>query len=163
MYKIIGGDGKEYGPVSAEVLRQWIAQGRAHSQTKAMPEGGAEWKGLAELPEFMADFVKPPAATPFPVAVVQPSRINPLAITGMILGLCSILCCCYGFPVSLAGILCSSLALAQISRAPHTEHGTGMAIAGLVLSVLSLLFGAVFFGLSFAPGSHEFFRRIHRL
>ena len=27
MYKIIGADGKEYGPISLEVLRQWIAEG----------------------------------------------------------------------------------------------------------------------------------------
>ena len=30
MYRILGADGKQYGPISADVLRQWIAQGRGH-------------------------------------------------------------------------------------------------------------------------------------
>ena len=33
MYKIIGADQKEYGPVTAEQLRQWIAEGRVNGQT----------------------------------------------------------------------------------------------------------------------------------
>ena len=28
MYKIIGADGKEYGPISAEQLRQWLNEDR---------------------------------------------------------------------------------------------------------------------------------------
>jgi len=39
MYKIIGADGKEYGPIPAEQLREWIAEGRANAQTKVLPEG----------------------------------------------------------------------------------------------------------------------------
>lgn len=52
MYKIIGGDGNEYGPVSAEQVHQWIAEGRANTQTKARREGETEWKPLAAFPEF---------------------------------------------------------------------------------------------------------------
>jgi hypothetical protein len=55
MYKIVGADGKEYGPISAEVLRLWISQGRANSLTRVLPEGSLEWKALSELPEFAAD------------------------------------------------------------------------------------------------------------
>lgn len=56
MYKIIGGDGKEYGPVAAEQLRQWIREGRANARTQALPVGGGEWKPLGELPEFADSF-----------------------------------------------------------------------------------------------------------
>src|SRR5437660_6258428 len=52
MYRIIGADGREYGPISAEQLRQWIAEHRANAQTKVRAEGTIEWKLLAELPEF---------------------------------------------------------------------------------------------------------------
>jgi hypothetical protein len=52
MYKIIGADGQEYVPASAEQLRQWIWEGRANAQTKVQPEGATEWKTLAEFPEF---------------------------------------------------------------------------------------------------------------
>ena len=39
MYKIIGADGKEYGPITSEQLRQWMAEGRANLQTRVLPEG----------------------------------------------------------------------------------------------------------------------------
>lgn len=52
MYKLIGADKKEYGPISAEVLRCWITEGRANSQTLIQPEGNTDWKPLADFPEF---------------------------------------------------------------------------------------------------------------
>lgn len=54
MYKIIGGDGNEYGPVPAAQVTQWIAEGRANSQTKTRREGEAEWQPLGTFPEFAA-------------------------------------------------------------------------------------------------------------
>ena len=63
MYRIIGGDGQEYGPVSAEQVRDWIAQGRlnAHSQIRA--DDAPDWQALGAVPEF-ADAVgaQPPPA-----------------------------------------------------------------------------------------------------
>jgi hypothetical protein len=52
MYKIIGADQKEYGPVTAEQLRQWLAEGRVSAQTSVQSEGTTEWKPLASFPEF---------------------------------------------------------------------------------------------------------------
>lgn len=52
MYKIIGADQKEYGPVSAEQLRQWISQGRVGAQTLAQAEGATEWRAISAFPEF---------------------------------------------------------------------------------------------------------------
>ena len=52
MYRIIGADQKEYGPVAAEQLRQWIADGRVNRQTRIQLEAGTEWKTLAAFPEF---------------------------------------------------------------------------------------------------------------
>lgn len=52
MYRIIGGDGREYGPVSADQVRQWVRENRANAETRACVEGSAEWKPLREFPEF---------------------------------------------------------------------------------------------------------------
>lgn len=52
MFTIIGGDGKEYGPVSAEQVRSWIAAGRANSETKVKAVGSDTWKTVAECPEI---------------------------------------------------------------------------------------------------------------
>src|ERR1017187_1018418 len=54
MYKIIGADGREYGPVTVDQVHQWIREGRANAQTRVQPEGSTEWKTLAEIPEFAA-------------------------------------------------------------------------------------------------------------
>jgi hypothetical protein len=70
MYKIIGADQKEYGPISADQLRQWIAEGRVNGQTQACAEGTQEWKPLAMFPEF--GFTAAPAAAAIPGAASAP-------------------------------------------------------------------------------------------
>mgnify|MGYP001179700107 CR=1 FL=1 len=52
MYKIIGADGNEYGPVNDEQIRQWIAEGRANEQTRVRVEDASDWQTLADRPEF---------------------------------------------------------------------------------------------------------------
>ena len=51
-YFIIGGDGKEYGPVTDADVRLWIAEGRLNAQSLAKGEGDAEFRALAQFPEF---------------------------------------------------------------------------------------------------------------
>jgi len=76
MYKVIGADGKEYGPVTAEQLRQWMQEGRVNNQTMVQSEGAMDWKALGSFPEFSAPPVAgggeapPHRLTQFPVAVV---------------------------------------------------------------------------------------------
>jgi uncharacterized membrane protein len=65
MYKIIGADQKEYGPVSAEQVREWVREGRANGQTRIQAEGTTEWKPLATFPEF-ADLAGAAPSTPPP-------------------------------------------------------------------------------------------------
>ena len=64
MYRIIGADRKEYGPVSAEQLRQWVTEGRLNAQSQARAEGETEWRPLASFPEFSDLLQTVPAATP---------------------------------------------------------------------------------------------------
>lgn len=54
MYKIIGADGNEYGPVSTEQLKQWMAEGRVNAQTQVLADGAAEWQAAGSLPEVAA-------------------------------------------------------------------------------------------------------------
>jgi hypothetical protein len=67
MYKIIGADKKEYGPVTTEQLRQWFVEGRVNGQTMVRLETETDWKTMASLPEF-ADLLRgaeSPAAPSF--------------------------------------------------------------------------------------------------
>lgn len=65
MFTIIGADGKEYGPVTADKIRSWIQGGRANLQTKARRDGEPEWKTLGDF----AEFGSPAAGTPPPPAL----------------------------------------------------------------------------------------------
>jgi hypothetical protein len=60
MYRIIGNNQAEYGPVTAEQIRQWIAEGRADANTQARIEGSNDWKPLRDFPEFASSFAQPP-------------------------------------------------------------------------------------------------------
>jgi|SRR5208283_1342247 len=68
MYTIIGGDGKEYGPVTADQVRAWIAGGRANGETKIKELGNDEWKKIADFPIFIGpgpgDVAPPAIAAP---------------------------------------------------------------------------------------------------
>lgn len=60
MFTIIGGDGKEYGPVSVEQVREWLASGRANLETRAKHIGYEQWKRLGDFDEFAPQPVSAP-------------------------------------------------------------------------------------------------------
>ena len=64
-YKIIGADGKEYGPVSPDQLRQWLTEGRINAQTQAQADDRPAWNPLGSYPEFATapDFATSAAAS----------------------------------------------------------------------------------------------------
>jgi uncharacterized membrane protein len=68
MYTIIGGDQKEYGPISGDDVRQWIAEGRLNEQSLAKGEGDAEFRTLEKFPELASAFAPkaPESHTPPP-------------------------------------------------------------------------------------------------
>src|SRR5262249_43516870 len=99
MYRIIGADAREYGPVTAEQVRAWIAEGRANADSRIAVEGSSEWRTLGSLPEF-SFYLASQTATPIQTPV---RRNNPFAVAGLIMGILSlVLClCCYGMPFNL--------------------------------------------------------------
>jgi uncharacterized RDD family membrane protein YckC len=82
LFTIIGGDGREYGPVTAEQVRAWMAAGRADEDSKVKVAGTEEWKTVADFPEFSGDEPGPGFAGPAPFEEQGP----PLAGRGARLG-----------------------------------------------------------------------------
>ncbi len=78
-YKIVGADGKEYGPVTAEQVRQWIAEGRANAETKVQPEGATEWQALGSVAEF-ADALATKPAPIAPIASLPHTAYPPFTV-----------------------------------------------------------------------------------
>jgi hypothetical protein len=74
MFKIIGADQKEYGPISVEQIRQWIRDGRLNAQTPAQREGGADWQQISTYAEFADLFqTAAPASPGGPTATYAPA------------------------------------------------------------------------------------------
>jgi len=94
MYKIIGADGQQYGPASAEQLRRWIAENRLNAQTLIQPEGAPDWKALSNFPEFAGDLkpapppfaAPPPVATPSSAIAAKASNKIAAGVFGILLG-----------------------------------------------------------------------------
>lgn len=168
-YRIVGADGRPYGPVSVEQLRQWIAEGRANAQTQTLAEGAAEWKPLGTLPEFAGLFAPP---VPPIIGATGPGRggdwrtprTNGSAQAGMILGILSVtlICCCYGFPFNVLGFIFSLIGLVQTNEDPQWQQGRGLAITGLILSGISLILAAIWVTFSLATGHYHVMWNVRR-
>jgi hypothetical protein len=73
MYYIQGADQKEYGPVSADQLRQWITENRLNRFSPARADGESLWKTLGDFPEF-ADVLGALPAAPASASSTEPSQ-----------------------------------------------------------------------------------------
>jgi di/tricarboxylate transporter len=67
---------------------------------------------------------------------MQPKRTNGLAIAGLI----TAFVCCFT-PV---GTILSAIALSQIKKDP-TQDGKGLATAGLIISILGMVVGVIYY------------------
>ncbi len=58
-YQVMGGDGREYGPVAAGQIRQWIQEQRLERTTPVKRLDAKDWVFLESLPEFADAFHSP--------------------------------------------------------------------------------------------------------
>ncbi len=146
MYKIIGADQVEYGPVTAGQLGEWIAQGRANATSLVWTDGFTEWKPLGAVPEFAAAF-DPAVRTPQVIGpnIARKPQTNGLSVAGLVMGVLSVVTflCFFNMVLALMGLVFSGVGLSQIKKSGGQETGQGMAIAGIVLSGLGLVMGLV--------------------
>ncbi len=139
MYKIIGGDQKEYGPITADQLREWIQMGRANAQTRVQAEGRTDWQVLGERPEF-ADALAVSAASAARLPLDGVPKTSGLAITSLVLGVLGLVSC--GI-TSLVGLVLGIVALVKINKSQGRLSGGGLAIAGIVVSGILLLIAPI--------------------
>lgn len=110
MYRIIGTDGKQYGPIGAEEVRRWFAENRVNAQTLAQAEHLPEWRPLYSFPEFAAEVkAAPPTIAPWPASV------TPLASNKIAAGLCGILLGALGVHKFILGYTGAGLTMLLLS------------------------------------------------
>jgi len=159
MYKIIGADGNEYGPITAEQVRQWIAEGRLNGQSKIQLDGSGVWKQLRDMHEFSTLLPPPPPPislkAPGAPAPAGPLPNNPLAAWALGTGIAS-LACCFLPVLAPVSIVLGAVAHSQINQNPR-QGGRGLATAGIVLGSLSLALAVVFWAIYLATSAtHQF-------
>jgi hypothetical protein len=141
MYKIVGTDGKEYGPVSIEQMRQWKTEGRINAQTRVQEAGTEAWKTAADFPELgCAPTTGIPGPGSAPPALPTGLAAQPqqgLAITSFVLGLLSLVC--IGPFAGIPAIICGHVAQGRARRLPAQYGGAGFALAGLIMGYVSLV------------------------
>ena len=151
MYRIIGADGREYGPVSAEQLRQWMAEGRVNQQTRVQAEGSPDWKSLADFPELTS--MAPPPLTP-PLPAARPQVPNYLAQSILVTLFC---CLPFGIPaIVFAAQVNGKLQAGDVAGAQESSRKAKMwcwcAVGGWVLTALIY---AVIFAVIGMKGFHR--------
>ena len=143
MYKIVGADGKEYGPVTLEQLQQWAGQGRLSATTQVQNAATGEWRAAADCPEI-SGFLAVRVPTPGAIGALPATggEKKGLAIASFVLGLGSFVFCLSvlgGIPAIILG----HIAHARARRSPAEYGGAGFAVAGLVLGYLSVVLTAL--------------------
>lgn len=153
----VGRNGQQTGPFNVEQLKEMAANGQLNGTDLVWREGMAEWQPASSIAGIFpgsSSAAEAPSGNPAPLvqATVLPPlsgapvgpRPNGMALTGMILGIVSVtvgLCCCYGFPFNIAGIVFSVIGMNQIKADPVNQTGRQMALAGLWCSIASVVFG----------------------
>ncbi len=142
-----GSPAGQSGPVEEHQLRQKIAAGELVPETLVWRDGMSDWKRLDEVPELSAPQPQsgpyaPPQAYPgYPPGYYPPvAPTNGLAIASMVCGILGIISCYFGGFMGLPAVICGHLAISSIRKAPFEMGGRGMAIAGLVMGYLAILF-----------------------
>lgn len=140
-YFIIGGDGKQYGPISPEDLRKWISENRVNARTQAQAEGAGAWQSLSDIPEFSGAFnISSPPPLPSGAAAT-PGKTSGLAITSLVLGILGMFTC--GL-TALVGLILGIVALVKVKGSKGALKGDGLALAGIIVSAIFLLMLPIF-------------------
>ena len=126
--------------------------GRVHLDTPIQLEGAAEWKPVSSFPELAV-----PPVVNLPRLPAR-ERNDSLAQGSLICGVLSILCCCASPLFGVLGLIFSIIVLTRRQDYPG-ENGRQMALAGLILSIIGLLWHSLlplFFLLPRGYGLHHY-------
>ena len=157
-YKITGADGQQYGPVSAEQIRRWLAENRVNASTSVQAEGSPDWKPLASWPEFAGD-IKPPL-TPPPGAVRPPlaaSDSDPRASNKIAAGVCGILLGSLGIHKFILGFTSAGLIMLLVTLLTCGLGGIVMHLIGLIEGIIYLTKSDAEFVRTYVEGRKEWF------
>lgn len=159
MYKMIGADGQQYGPVSADQIRQWLSENRVRSDTLIQVEGAQEWKPLSAYPELMPE--KPSAPPPFagtpPAMAPLQSNVANRASTKLPAGICGILLGGLGVHKFILGYTGAGIIMLLVTVLTCGIAGAITGIIGLIEGIIYLTKSDEEFVRTYVDGRKEWF------
>jgi len=141
MYDIIGGDGKQYGPLSADQVRAWLAEGRLNANSSVRSDTDPQWKPLRDFPEL-----QPLCSGNVPAA--EAPKTCGIAIASLVLGILGP--CTLGIG-PLVGLILGCVGLSKINKSRGTLSGKGLAVAGISVSGVTLVLSLVLWVMLIVP------------
>lgn len=84
MFKVIGADGRLYGPATAAQVEEWIRAGRVAGHTLALADGSTDWHPIGQFPEF-ASMITPNIPPMLSSVAGQRSKVA-AGLMGILLG-----------------------------------------------------------------------------
>ncbi len=154
MFKIIGTDGKQYGPVTAGQLKQWIGQNLVNAQTLVQIEGTQEWKALATLPDFASEVGKPIAP---PIIGCFPPNMSARASSKIAAGICGILLGSLGIHKFILGYTGPAVIMLLVTVLTCGWGGLVMGIFGIIEGIIYLTKSDDEFVRTYVDGRKEWF------
>jgi TM2 domain-containing membrane protein YozV len=154
MYKIIGTDGQQYGPVGADQIRRWLAENRVNAHTLVQGENSIEWKPLISFPEFAPDFK---AAPPPVVGGPSSASYNPRASNKIAAGVCGILLGSLGVHKFILGYTGAGLIMLLITLLTCGFVAPIVHIIGLIEGIVYLCKSDDDFVRTYVDGRREWF------
>ena len=131
-YTIIGGDGKEYGPVSAEDIKRWVSTEKANGRTLVRTSKDSQWQPLGQVPALSGilqdnmESTKPGKLTAIAVMTLVGGIIAVVLGVGEAIGVVASLCIpCFLIPGSIVSFLSGIFMIIQggllLSENPATH------------------------------------------
>ena len=136
MYKIIGADSQQYGPVNLDQMRRWLAENRVRADTLVQAEGTTEWKPFSSFPELAAELKSAPP-TIAPIAP-PPAFSNPRASNKVAAGVCGIILGGFGVHKFILGYTGAGVIMLLVSLLSCGALFGVMHIIGLVEGIVYL-------------------------
>jgi len=147
-------DNQQHGPVSSEELRRLVARGEITPSSLVWCQGMTQWTKLSQVAELntLDQSYKPLAQAPYSqqsdytsdqtaassMAPISSQPNNIFALIGFILGIVSILICCYGL-TAIFGLALSVIGRVQISQNPAKYGNKWMATTGIAINSIVLV------------------------
>ncbi len=160
MYRVIGINGQQYGPVSADDIRRWLAENRVNAQSLVQPEGSTDWKALSTIAEFAGDLknVPPPPLAP---AALPPAgydaAVSARASAKIPAGVCGILLGSFGIHKFILGYTGAGLIMLLVTLLTCFLASPIIHIIGLIEGIIYLAKSDQDFVRTYVDGRKEWF------